>query len=137
MFDEEEYDWRAALRLLGIDDGYITKHNDVPILYTTREENIAPWSPEIESPNPYIAVLKLLMMEDKLDRTTISSEAFWAGSEESTRFWPNMLLSCLRKTEKYIKDFMYKNKNSNVSVDWFKPFLKLCLSSTIHGSAFP
>ena len=52
------------------------------------------------------------MTEGHLDRTTISSEAFWAGSEESTKIWPNMLLGCLRKTEKYIKDFVYRNKSS-------------------------
>ena len=112
MFDEEEFDWRAALRLVGMDDDYIAQYNNVPILHITREEDIAPWSPEVDSPNPFVAVQKLLMTEGYLDRTTISSEAFWAGSEESTKFWPNMLLGCLRKTEKYIKDFVYRNKSS-------------------------
>ena len=42
MFENEEYDWRAALRVVGLDDEYISKYNDVPILHITREEDIAP-----------------------------------------------------------------------------------------------
>ncbi len=56
MFDEEEFDWRAALRLVGMDDDYIAQYSNFPILHITREEDIAPWSPEVDSPNPFVAV---------------------------------------------------------------------------------
>jgi hypothetical protein len=112
MFDNDEYDWREALRVVGLSDEYISKYNDVPVLHITREEDIAPWSPDIDSSNPFVAVQKLLTVEGRLNRTMITSEAFWAGSEESTKFWPNMLLGCLRKTERYIKDFVYPKKNA-------------------------
>ena len=36
MFDNEEYDWRAALRVVGLGDEYISKYNDIPILQTSR-----------------------------------------------------------------------------------------------------
>ena len=97
MFDNNEYDWREALRVVGLSDEYISKHNDVSVLHITREEDIAPWSPDIDSSNPFVAVQKLLTVEGRLNRTMITSEAFWAGSEESTKFWPNMLLGCYSK----------------------------------------
>ena len=46
------------------------------------------------------------------DRKAFASDSYWIGSEDSCRVFPNILYACLRRQEKYIKAFMYKDKSS-------------------------
>ena len=113
---EPDFEWAIALRELGLSEEYIAKFEDIPTLRITPESAVLPWSPEVDSPNPFIAVQKALLSDRDRNRKALSSEAYWVGSEESMKYLPNMLLSCLRKTESYIKTFMYQDKSKQERV---------------------
>ena len=97
---EPDFEWAIALRELGLSEEYIAKFEDIPTLRITPESAVLPWSPEVDSPNPFIAVQKALLSDRDRNRKALSSEAYWVGSEEAMKYLPNTLLSCLRKTEK-------------------------------------
>ena len=113
---EPDFEWAIALRELGLSEEYIAKFEDIPTLRITPESAVLPWSPEVDSPNPFIAVQKALLSDRDRNRKALSSEAYWVGSEESMKYLPHMLLSCLRKTESYIKTFMYQDKSKQERV---------------------
>ena len=74
------------------------------------------WSPDSESPHPFVAAQRAVQARGTFDRSAVASEAYWVGSEDTVKFFPIILLNCLRSQENYIKKFMYKDETARVRV---------------------
>ena len=83
----------------------LSKHRIDPV------QHLQPWCPASESPHPFIAAQRMVSAMGDFDRKPWAENSYWVGSEDTCKIFPNILLACLRRQEKYIKRFMYKKQS--------------------------
>ena len=108
----ETYEWREDLRRIGFSDVEIDQFSMLPTRRVSSLRTLPLWSADSESPHPFVAAQKAIIAMGTFNRKAFASEAYWVGSEDTVKLFPNILLACLRRQETYIKKFMYKDKST-------------------------
>ena len=110
--DQETYNWREELRKLDFPEEELLRYEALPIRKVSPIRTLPEWSAETDSPHPFIAAKKAVTAMGTFDRAAYRSSAYWVGNEDVVKFFPIVLLNCLRRQESYIKKFMYKDKTA-------------------------
>ena len=110
--DQETYNWREELRKLNFPEEKLSQYDALPIRCVSSIRSLPEWSAESDSPHPFVAARKAVIAMGAFDRAAYRSSAYWVGNEDVAKFFPIVLLSCLRRQESYIKKFMYKEQNA-------------------------
>ena len=95
--DDLELDWRDILFKEGVAIENIKDYSGRVMATLQITSVVAPWSPEVDQPHPFLSARKQVAETRSLDRKQLAEDSYWVGSDNCCQIFPTLLLSCLRR----------------------------------------